>query len=816
MIQVMSMDVATVTEGLSQDAGIIKRPGDTGADSPSEKGGKNHESPLSNTYQKAHSEAGAVLLREIRPETKNTIVHHFNQFCQMTERLEREDSRAFRNEPLYAEALKIWKAHAPDFHLSPTPEASETANSWFQLVKKVVIKETPKEVPDKQAPVEAAGFDPKNFTDEERIVIEGVLRLAARQLAHAVSVDIPNANIPIRTTEFTSTGEYSLISKDKPAVPERFTLLDKRGYPVRSPASLDELRRQFLRLPNTVNTAYAEAIGFNNPQLYTEQQRLLKVAELHNATITLRESITGLKPTRAFGVPTRVFGRDLLSVEIMHQSGNLLNERFHGKTFAQLTPQERSDLEQAAISRAVVALGGRAKEIVTEHGVEKYGGEHLVAIAKQRADAQREVKVERIVYKKVNKNTDGSTTIEDSDAAKYNNGIKIQQDKQAKVTQLTTERTTLEQRIQSITQELESAERDPKYNKTALNIQLEVAQEQLNAFPVDFKDKTMLKEYIDNLKSRITTIQPKLINKTTQTTENLSPEAYTHLTALSNKYNELVGIKIEAKLRLKQLTTLEDELNAIHTQLTENDKKIQKAQTSLTYSQNTEYKKETQTQTPEAVGQIDFIVGHEPREEGEQKIPSFNDRLNHVGETFFNGKSRDGALSSWDNYRAMLFGVEGDLKGQEMARTVLPDEILTRSLSLLLEIPPQDCLDSLYQKNPQWIFEHPYAFVAEDGTFNWEHKSIAIDLTTKPALMEIVKQTIMDRMRTFTPSTNTMIAMGVLNERLRAASEGKPTEWSGFSSNPSGEEATDDSSEAGAKKPEQNQNQNQIDTLTQS
>ena len=791
------------------------------------------ENPLDRTQKFFNPHSELVPIEKVDAATRNTIAEHIATFYQTALDLRSQRPSDFASNPIYQSIIDIVETHKEFFQKTvpeaPSKKAEERKKGLFGSLfgKKEEESEkkeekTEEEKPKSEKPESTTG-SLAGFNNQELIILDGALRLAADELAHASGVEVidPNRSIRLLETRPASEDKYRLEGDEQKGPGEQYQLLEGK-LPSQAPASLDILQSQFHRLDHPLSTPYGEVRGFTTEK-YNQYQRLHEVGELVNARIALTEALTGKKAWDSLEGVNRNFGQDRLSTQTEIYRRQLVNEQHPGKSFKDLTPEERIKINRRALSDAIVEIGANMQQVIGKKIERDYAQPELTAQAKQRAEELAKQTQEVRVYKKTVIQPDGSKKEEE---ITFDDWKKLKDERQASTDEInkrTSEITSLEEtRIPELERELNTLttqENELKLTSARLNaLSVDVTKYERELASLQAQEQNFITrrgQLIGELKSYAIT-QPDYIKiladslsdkkqstqqgQVLQTDITLSEAKVTQLTNLVHEAGALqreleeINTKLE---RLKDLRSKEGVLAKARedrqtaqiaaqklqrlTNLRSKEGDLEKARRSLKSSVTRKAKltqehgqmpepketEETETRRPPEAEQIEFIIGED------LSGTKYRDNLSHVNETFFSAKQSE-TLQNFDTFRATLFGVEADLKGQQMARTVCSDEVLINSLGLAMGFTPERWLQML---NLQMT---GMEYFKDDGTIDWNSTDLYRGIgTNKDTLLRMAKEGLIQRLQKNLPSTNVTIATQVLRERLKAASLGTPTAFTG-------------------------------------
>jgi hypothetical protein len=725
-------------------------------------------SPISDTYQGANRLSKAERVQPISAETGNFIMQSINRIAEQARLIKDTDLEAFNKNPTYAQVLQIQDAH-PDLFIAadiPKPEKKEEVK---KTEKKKDDHGRGDESSEEQAAPEkiekkAPQFDITRLSLQERTILEGTLRLIAQDLAAAEGVDFIDENLPIKVQEAhhdhwtdrikvaIDTVRFSISTKPETG---DYDLLDEHGHPARTGATEESLASQFIRLENKRSSPYARAIRFE--EIEKPIDRLREIATMHNASIALRESYTGQKAWKALGEVNDKFDQDNLSISIKHQIDKLVAARQPGKTHDQLVDangqhsKEYYEIKREAIKNAIVEMGGNVREVYNRQvGNERDVNTDAIANARTRADETRGKTTEKTVYKKA------GTVVSEREY----------QEQELKVRTAQNKVTSKEKEIAGYQTQLDESQKDlteltGKRSKDEKDLVEAKLQETSFALKHLITDKIARQEYID--KNAVPTIITDEKGATREVRDKTAVLAA--LKELDNRYQAV----------LDRISTAQSHINLIDKELPklikDMEDKIEKAEgEKITLNEKLTKEKEI-TLSSEQTMQLDpqsemtdFITG----KAGNEKTPEgiYSNRTNHVMEVFLaeSDEVRNRTVESYDNFRNVIFGVEGDIAGQEMAKKVLPDNVLVSSLLQAMNISDaevQDWLGPQYGQGP--LYKQGFF---KDGVINVSKRYRA----TYEYIMGEIQQNILWRLQHNTALTNATIGRMVLRERLFAAS----------------------------------------------
>lgn len=735
-----------------------------------------NKSLIAATYEAANRFSAAKNIEPISAETGNFIIQNINRIAEEARRL--KGTEAFNKNPIYAQVIQIKEAH-PDLFKAidiPKPEGKD---------KKAEKKETH----DEQGHDEHAGeaeksaegekkpqkFEINKLSLDELFALDGITRFIAADLAAAEGVDFVDPNLPIKVQEahhehlidrlkvgLSNTLRLSLSTKDAPG---DYDLIDDHGHPATTGSTEESLASQFIQLGSKRSSPYAESIRFVEGKPI---DRLREIASMHNASIALREAYTGQKSWRALGETNDKFGQDNLSIAVKNQIDKLLSVQYPGKTPDQLldvdgnpTPELRA-LKRQALRDAIVEMGGKTKEVYNR----QVGNEQKVDIDNL-SKARTLATEERIKpnppdgYIKKIKNPDGTFDEKPLSYDEYRKGQVDIEKKKSEVRDLTVEIESLTKSIEEGIQKQLALESEEKTLAKAISD----ADTQLKGFPVDFSKPDEVDAYRKRFKETHTIVTETKAGITTDTADTLPPEERARIIAMEKEYQAIQKQKLTNEQRLATIAQEKGELAAQKKQrddLKETQRNAQEKIDTTTY--------EALEKPVEKADQIDFVVGKESDEKTKNIVTS---RTSHIMETFLveTGEARDRATESFDNFRNVIFGVEGDLKGQEMAKKVLPDVVLISSLMQVMGYPTgKDNLPQTTALFQEWLGNGiAIDFLTQDGLIDMESPRMK-GITSGNEVMNVIKGHLLGRLQKNPALTNATIARAVLRERVMAVS----------------------------------------------
>lgn len=775
---------------------------------------------LEGTHQAFHREGDAVHFSDIDARVKNVMVTHLNRMYQMAVDLRRDKPAVFKNNPIYQSLIDVMERNPDFFTLEDIPQGEEMYKKGLKGVlgqKETIAPEIPR-------------VTIEDFSDQDLFVLDGVLRVATDELALSAGVNVINPNQRIILTEpgIATNKNYQLLKNGKPA-------------PVG--ASLPLLQRQFASVGGRLNTPYAQEIGFSTDQYDQRErlqeigelvntrialtealtgkkawdslgQRNPEFARdrLSMRTRLVEEQLLferhpGRQINQLTGLERIRLHRDALQQSIVDIGSDRyedITERVKGKyetpELAAQAVQQAEGFEEQQVNIPVykevqTQPNGSTQEVTITKQEWEQGKQALDA--KDEEITNKQTEIDNIVAK-IQAAEQEVTRLETLDITQ--NPPDIAPNLIQAVTQEQQHVTTVEATITRLEAELAKLET----NEVTIRADHAAAAQALQNFVVDFSDTAQRDAYIDTLKRQITVQrqgQPQVITE-------LSDAAVRHIQELTTTYNQLQKTLAENEYRITRIddirnaggeldvargalttaqTNLEGAQVAARTaQEAERRRQLSQARTRLSRAQSNKTAREnekgtlqterdglhqvkvppdTETSTPPEAKQIRFIIGTD----GEK----YRENINNICEVMFSEESEQ-ALESFDTLRATLFGVGDNLEGQEMAQEVCPDEVLIDNLASAMNVTPDNWIVWLGLTNP------PYAFLNSDGTIDWNNWQLQRGIEiTKADLINNARDGLIARMRHNSTSTNALIAMSILRERLKAASTGRPTEYTG-------------------------------------
>lgn len=771
--------------------------------------------PLENTHQAFHRESDAVHFSDIDPNVKNVMVTHLNRMYQMAVDLRKDKPALFRNNPVYQSLINVMEKNADFFILEEPPKPIIEKRLFGK--DKVHMPEIPK-------------VSIEDFSDQDLFILDGALRVATDELALSAGVNIINPNQRIVLTEpgIATNKNYQLLQKGKPAP---------------TGASLPLLQRQFVSIGARLNTPYAQEIGFGtdmydqrerlqeigelvNTRIALTEALTGKKAwdslgqrnpEFARDRLSMRTRIVeeqllferhpGRQINQLTGLERIRLHRDALQQSIVDIGSNRheditgrVKEKYETPELAAQAVQQKERFEEQQVDIPVykeiqTQPNGSTQEVTITKQEWEQGKQALDAKDEEITNKQEEIddmvakiqaaeqEVTRLDTLDITQNPPDIAPALTQAVAREQQGV-----------------TNAEATINRLQTELDGLES----NETTTRADHAAAQQALQNFVVDFSNPTLRDAYIDSLK-RQTAVQrqgqPQVITE-------LSDAAVRHIQELTATYNQLQKTLAENQYRMDRIDAIRNaggELDGARGALATAQTNLEAAQVAARTAQEAERRRQlsqararlsraksnkttresekdtlqterdglrqikvppdTETSTPPEAEQIRFMIG----EDGTK----YRENINNVCEVMFSEDS-DQALESFDTLRATLFGVEDNLEGQEMAQEVCPDEVLIDNLASAMNVTPDNWIAWLGLTNP------PYAFLNSDGTIDWNNWQLQRGIgITKADLINNARDGLIARMRHNSTSTNALIGMSILRERLKAASTGRPTEYTG-------------------------------------
>src|SRR3989344_3115573 len=653
------------------------------------------ENPLDRTQKFFNPHSELVPIEKVDAATRNTIAEHIAHFYQTALDLRSQRPSDFASNPIYQSIIDIVETHKEFFQKTvpeaPSKKAEERKKGLFGSLfgKKEEESEkkeekTEEEKPKAEKPEKKPKLLTETFSSEELIIIDGALRLYIDERAHTSGVEIKDPNRRIRLLETPTASEYTLQEKGR-----QYQLLEGMR-PSQAPASLETLQSQFRQLERPLSTPYGEMRGVTTePQ--KQRKRLRELGELVNARIALTEALSGQKAWDSLGRFNTKFGEDSLSSQTETFRRQIVNEQYPGKSFKDLTPEERIKINRRALSDAIVEIGANMQQVIGNKIERDYAQPELTAQAKQRAEELAKQTQEVRVYKKTVIQPDGSKKEEE---ITFDDWKKLKDERQASTDEInkrTSEITSLEEtRIPELERELNTLttqENELKLTSARLNaLSVDVTKYERELASLQAQEQNFITrrgQLIGELKSYAIT-QPDYIKiladslsdkkqstqqgQVLQTDITLSEAKVTQLTNLVHEAGALqreleeINTKLE---RLKDLRSKEGVLAKARedrqtaqiaaqklqrlTNLRSKEGDLEKARRSLKSSVTRKAKltqehgqmpepketEETETRRPPEAEQIEFIIGED------LSGTKYRDNLSHVNETFFSAKQRD-------------------------------------------------------------------------------------------------------------------------------------------------------------------------------
>lgn len=689
---------------------------------------KTSENPLEGTFAAHHRDGKVSEIASIGGRNRDILVRHFNQFATMARQLEKDEDPAFFGNPLYRQAIEIQQKYATmlkEGDAPPPPKKDAHGDGHGAASHNEHGDGHGGGAPKHET------FDIRKISSADQAIMDGVIRLSIHDLASSIGVEIVNQNIPIEL--------MPLFGKSTEIVPRQ--LLE--GY--------------FKKLGGELKTKYAERILFEKE---SRRDQLVKIAELHNASIAIRESLTGKKAWNLAGLRNKDFSRDFLSTETELQRNKLLASRYEGKDVSSLTPEQRIQLNRDSLVLAITQRGNIAREIISKPVETSFGESSLISNAREKVADKRGKTETRIVYKiggrdEVPDETDQTRTrkITSKDHAQYQldlheaqNNISLAEEK---IKSFRTQRTKLSTEYTELSGKRADLERD-----------LELARQQ----EASYAYKHLLTEGEESERFISARTEP-VRDKDGKITGQDSSKAATLLEEYRNRYDQILERIDTANAQLERLNKLPEEIRKIDEAIHhEEQEKINTLDPKLAAVLAREIKAEQVTSKDHQLEMTDFVVGEK---EGDD---TYTNRLSHSQIAFLHHETREESVLSLDNFRNTLFMVEGNLHGQHEAHAVLPDHVLIPSLARAMGLSWSDLLGD----NEMDLM--PYI---ANGVINVEAISVVVDPASKANIEAHIKnmgQLLLKRLQAnavHAPQSNAAIGKQVLKERLVAASTGK-------------------------------------------
>lgn len=755
------------------------------------------KNPNELTYNSINSSAEVRPIDALDMDTRKWVVQHFSAYCQeMQAKRDRGDATYFadRTNDL---ALAVWEKRKDGFFkLPPEPKAvvpQETKPTHGEEKKDEHEKSKPSAGkkpedfdlvgPDgkpvklelkKSSPESNFSFEGANFTSEELVIVEGVLRKIAHQEAAALGVELTavNSYLPVGgETEKPLTPSRGLrwfMSQFKEKV-GNYDLLSKDGKKliVRDKIDLNKLieGNYVKKLEGAVPSSYPEAREFTDPQIFTQDARIQELVDAHNASIAFREAITHI-PCR-----DARFGQDRLSTKMRTQEKLLLETIYNGAKKEQLTNVQQAELRELSLNSALAEIGrNTAKGILENRKTEIYTREDHLALAKQKADEKRGQPVTKKEYSQKNP-ADGSVT--SISFTEYNN---LDTARKAKKTEVDNQQKIIlkvekdKERLKEL-QEKYQSDKEESYERTLIvnswvhkithpdpavaNADIARYQAKLDAETISTKT-----ESLDSNGKKVITTE----------TRNLTPDEK------ENRMGSLMDVQKAARIKLKEIDDRIAEYNALladepnfATRQTAAEQAKRQAEEDLKNMAEPQERDVVTSQQPEIVRQVDFLLG------ADNPQNDFKAKLTHVGEVFYKPQDRRRALESWDTFKNTLFGVETDIEGQKMAAQLCPTrEVMLNGLSQYFGLSIED-LDRLGfgEKRP----DGKYILIDEDtGLLNWNEIQLR---TTTGTHRDDIRQNVvrlesimLEYLQNLPADQVAEAGMAILAERLQAAAKG--------------------------------------------
>ncbi|MCR4264393.1 MAG: hypothetical protein NUV98_06785 [Candidatus Roizmanbacteria bacterium] len=703
-------------------------------------------------------------------DTKQTIFRHFNAFCKEAARLEEMDHEAFRNDPVYKLALKVWRDHA-NFFVNTAVEETVPATEEGGEERKITRFKT------------EHSFQTQNFKNEELNIMRGVLMKATDQLTAAagyervalhrkmppdIVYELPSKNIAMEEYELRKKQSWirELFQRGRNMyqVPTRNTELAdlaRLGFLRRLPIETELVPRWngLGKEPKPINRryvgAYAERIRFLDQRVYSQTDQAQEIIALHNAEIKLREQVVGIPERKnALVASGGKFARDDLSNEILIQTEAIYEERgVRPEQLAKLPARTRVEIREAATSRAVVVLAKETvRTVVSEEKTAELARDDLINQAQARAKHDREKSV-------------------DPDAARFrqrlpNGTIDIISD---------TAFNTLKSERETIDRDLKAAQKTADEAQAKLNRLQELRndektkrerQAELKMTMAGFPYRLETKRGATALRTTIETANPRW------SPDRVMEEYEKYRAKYTPVYTEIQNIKAYFA-ELATLTTNEITIaGAIATaKTTVADKK-----------QQLSAKAEPIAPSINFADHREFIAGSSEPGAGRPSADRYEDLVNSAQEIMYSPAKRSDALKSFDNLRQMLAGNPTTEKDQLLAKDVFRGRVLINNLAQALGVTSED-----WQEWGLKLVEAGAGGITtgeidpQTGVINNQFGGYKLSRARWNEVVGIAEKKLLAHMRSLSPEQSAEIILAVHRERLKAVSSaGDPTQYSGI------------------------------------
>ncbi|MBI4136767.1 hypothetical protein HY469_01780 [Candidatus Roizmanbacteria bacterium] len=670
-------------------------------------------------------------------------------------------------------------------------------------------------------------FPLSSFSDNDLRIIDTILRLEELELAAAEGVEITNDRIPVRIRETfderdeihedvkqfaltpveqrKSIGErlrdrFRRSPQTAPQTPDQFILEDEAGNEVPSLTTSERIISQLGRKTRVTPTRYSEHYKYARERLGSAG-RIRELAEVHNASIALRQSIYG---ERAWNQLTQVnpeFQADRMTNTVGHATDRIRAEQFDGRPDSRLSPAERISLRRQALKAALYEATGTKKEIAqaqTEQDREFH--QDLIKNAQTKAKEKRDNAATRVVYKQETTDTDGLTEKREIPQAEYQRleAEKAELERRKKgytdqLTKLNTEQILLMQSIRGIegavkVPDEQRAEIDPlteanfilDQKERSIQKEIDKVRAKMRASIIDLTNDAdrdrRIDAYVTRYRARY--IERKSGNITEETPQDVRTRVIENEKAWEKNAESISNLQTE----IQDLQSMRNRLAFVSREKST----LESGEQNLT-RQIGEIKIERIEERPaEQADQIEFIIGtgENPRVHTE--------RQRHIVETMFEKKSRERAFESMDSYRNTLFNVETDLDKQDMAEQVLSREVMINALARSFGMTKTDWQRLI------GLDRTDFDYLTDNGTIDWNAISlgtgrVAGSTSRRPVpgggvtpAMDIgefkdhIEKYFLNRLRKSSPANANLVSQRIINERLYAASKGTPAEFTGY------------------------------------
>ena len=681
------------------------------------------------TSQSLHGQAEVKPYADLDPVIKTSVLGQINEVAFAAAELQKGLTDAYKNDRVFYDAVAT---------IYNNPNHKEFFGLAQQATQEGDAGEAARQQLGKMQLIE--------FSREEMVVLDASLRKRANQLAYAMGLRRVGTSRYIQwqsDEERVVTGWFGRTRMEKTG--NKIDLFEQ-GILTRA-----DLRGEGfvadLHAPagatRSLNAPLAEAIRFHDVTRYTESQRLRMLAEVHNASIAFRESAYNMKVDD----PRDIFRNDRLSIDIDKQLERLLEQQ--GKPLDQLTTlpdREYIELYEQATSAAISNLAELQTAAVIENRRDtEFLREDWIAQAEQNATDLRKKTVKTWAKVEADGTETAITTEEeflkqkialDRRAQAYQDKIDAEK---ARITHLEAEIQNAPTRIAELTTE-ESALRTTVTTSDARLTDIKQRVDFADQNSVNTRYATLLRQTISDPKAKGGT--------RTRTPE----EAATALAQERTSWEQALKDKNKAETKLNELARLTG--NVPQTELEAARKELEKQQRSKERVATVTEVEEYAPGVEPIINKIDHITGQGDAERTPVK------KLNHIAEVMYTPYHRSQALESFDNLQQAIFITEKnpELHKKIIASGALPDSIMAQSIIDGLGITQGD----LVTRGP---FGATPGEVDPQGRIDWS----AVPAADRETRMAGLEKYLLNLLRQRSPFVTTNVVMGILHERLHAA-----------------------------------------------